>query len=131
MTRIERLLIICLLVSRSMEVEKTVEFVDVIESGCLAHEQDSIQYKNNLVAAAKAAPLDDKYGSILMMLFQAHQLENQIDLLQKHEIHLDKILATLQQPAQNRIAEKILIKKLSDFVRYHPSSEARQEGQYS
>jgi hypothetical protein len=111
-----------------MEVEKTLEFVDVIESGCLEHEQDSIQYKNNLVAAAKTAPLDDKYRPIMMMLFQAHQLENKIDLLQKHEIHLEKILATLRHPAQSRIAEKILIQKLSDFVKYHPSSEATQTG---
>jgi len=123
MTRIERLLIICLLVSRSMEVDKTVEFVDVIESGCLAHEQDSIQYKNNLVAAAKTAPIDDKYGPILMLLLQAHQIESTMELLQKHEDHLDKILAALQQPAQNRIAEKVLIKKLSDFVKFHPSAE--------
>lgn len=123
MTRIERLLIICLLVSRSMEVDKTVEFVDVIESGCLAHEQDSIQYKNNLVAAAKTAPIDDKYGPILMLLLQAHQMESTVELLQKHENHLDKILAALQQPAQNRIAEKVLIKKLSDFVKFHPSAE--------
>ncbi|WP_315922322.1 hypothetical protein [Mesorhizobium sp. SP-1A] len=123
MTRIERLLIICLLVSRSMEVDKTVEFVDVIESGCLAHEQDSIQYKNNLVAAAKTAPIDDKYGPILMLLLQAHQIESTMELLQKHENHLDKILTALQQPAQNRIAEKVLIKKLSDFVKFHPSTE--------
>lgn len=123
MTRIERLLIICLLVSRSMEVDKTVEFVDVIESGCLAHEQDSIQYKNNLVTAAKTAPIDDKYGPILMLLLQAHQMESTMELLQKHENHLDKILTALQQPAQNRIAEKVLIKKLSDFVKFHPSAE--------
>lgn len=122
MTRIERLLIICLLVSRSMEVEKTVEFVDVIESGCLAHEPDSIQYKNNLVTAAKNAPLDEKYGPIISFLLQAHQMESSFDLLQNHEQHLDKILSALQHSAQNRIAEKILIKKLTEFVKFHPSA---------
>lgn len=122
MTRIERLLIICLLVSRSMEVEKTVEFVDIIESGCLAHEEDSIQYKDSLVRAAQTAPIDGEYGSALTMLLQAHEIENAVDILQKHENHLDKLIASLNQPAKNRIGEKILLSKLAEFVKNHPSA---------
>lgn len=124
MTRIERLLIICLLVSRSMEVEKTVEFVDIIESGCLAHEADSVQYKDSLVKAAKSAPLTGTYGPILNLLLQAYEIEAATDLLTKHENHIDKVLTALQQPAQNRLAEKVLLKKLSAFVQSHPSADA-------
>lgn len=122
MTRIERLLIICFLVSRSMDVEKTVEFVNVIESGCLAHEQDSIDYKNDLVATARQAPLDERYGPILMLLMEAHKVETSVELLRKHEHHLDQILAKLNVPTQNRIAEKILVSKLEEMIKNHPSA---------
>lgn len=123
MTRIERLLIICFLVSRSMNVEKTIEFVNVIESGCLAHEQDSIEYKDDLVSTAKKAPLDERYGPILMLLMQAHEVETSMELLKKHEHHLDQILDKLNMPTQNRIAEKILVSKLGEMIKQHPSAQ--------
>lgn len=122
MTSVERLIIICLLVSRAMDVKKVVEFVNVIEEGCLSREKDSIDYKNELIVAAKQLPIEGIYGRAITHMLQVHQLDSLVASLQHQKKKLGEIIQHIEKAPKGRLAERILIPKLMQMMKSLPAS---------
>lgn len=116
MTHIERLIIICLLASKDMDIPQVIEFVDMLEEACGEGEEDSIACKTDLITTAKVVPVSGTYGQVMERLIEIHRLESVVSQLQEHKDRLHDIAHQIEKASKGKLAERILIPRLLDAI---------------
>lgn len=116
MTHVERLIIICLLASKDMDIPQVIEFVDMLEEACKEGEEDSIVCKTDLITTAKVVPIGGTYGQVMERLIEIHRLESVVSQLQEHKNRLHDLAHQIEKASKGKLAERILIPRLLDAI---------------
>jgi len=116
MSQIERLIILCFLISKSLDVEKVAEFVNVLEAGCLSHQRDSLKYKEDILKAARKTPLAGDFGELVRTMLQVYYLDRYMEKLSARERNVDAVITLLGTKSTLRLGEKAMLSRMARLL---------------